>query len=694
MPTPTLGRVILAGIGLSLFAPALAETPRVLDDVLYGEALHASNRQQMLVAISRLLNARRSAEGVAMPPDQALKLAHLATKYGLYEEARSVLSTIPSSTESLGPRNLAWYELARVDFDRGRAHEALDALEQIRGGTPSELQPDRTLLLGQVLLALGRDQEAVDALDRWQGPSHQAPYASYNLGVAQLRAGHTRAGLRSLERAGKAGGDTADLLALKDRANLSLGYALAEQGKLDRARKHLDRVRADGPYGNAALLAAGWVEFERGRPDAALGPWLRLHERAKSDPAVQEVLLTVPSVQMELDQLSGAAQSFESAVGAYHRQIEELRSASETLAAGAGLELLLNWNTDRDPMGEESAGRASVASQARSMGDILAGGSYQAMARDYEQLASLEDSLLQWLDSVDALNEILEGRLPPHPKSLPNADPARSAPTGGDVQRARRQRPLEPDEPHLSEAMPRESWTQSPQGAVPGSLMPPPLSKRELPELELPPEAPVEPFPDSEIVWLPGDPEDVGLPGSGGDVLPEATEFLDPDLGGVAFLPGQSEWNPRNDASQSLPHPPFPFEAPADSKAAKARPPTPPGRGPDEALSEARDDGPRMPGSMADLGLAIEGARERTDALRRRLDSAGPDRSDLKARLDALRARIEALGPWVDRIMAMHEAYVRDVALAELERRKLRLEEYLERAELDLARTYDRASER
>ena len=86
-------------------------------------------------------------------------------------------------------------------------------------------------------------------------------------------------------------------LALRDKANLSLGYVYLQQNAFDRARNYLQQVRLNSPYSNRALLAMGWIAQQQGRSDEALAPWTELRNRNVTDPAVQESLLAVDLVQ-------------------------------------------------------------------------------------------------------------------------------------------------------------------------------------------------------------------------------------------------------------------------------------------------------------------------------------------------------------------------------------------------------------
>ena len=58
--------------------------------------------------------------------------------------------------------------------------------------------------------------------------------------------------------------------ALRDRANLALGFAYLQANQPDKARVPLERVRLNGAYSNKALLGLGWADAALGDYQAAL----------------------------------------------------------------------------------------------------------------------------------------------------------------------------------------------------------------------------------------------------------------------------------------------------------------------------------------------------------------------------------------------------------------------------------------
>ena len=165
------------------------------------------------------------------------------------------------------------------------------------------------MLLAEIMMRQGRYDDAIAALRAWHGPRDWTAYAEFNLGVALVRAGPPS---RS-DPASRPGGPDRDtsseeLLALRDKANLALGFALLQAQRAADARPFLERVRLEGPYSSKALLGVGWADSALGDFKRALVPWLTLTKRNLLDSAVQESYLTVPYAYNQLGATGQAAE--------------------------------------------------------------------------------------------------------------------------------------------------------------------------------------------------------------------------------------------------------------------------------------------------------------------------------------------------------------------------------------------------
>src|SRR2546430_10943713 len=110
----------------------------------------------------------------------------------------------------------------------------------------------------------GRYDEAIRLLSSLRRGQIWSAYARFNLGVALVRNGRLDDADPFLSAVGTMFAATAELAALRDRANLALGFAYLQANQPARARAPLARVRLNGPYSNKALLGFGWAEAALG----------------------------------------------------------------------------------------------------------------------------------------------------------------------------------------------------------------------------------------------------------------------------------------------------------------------------------------------------------------------------------------------------------------------------------------------
>jgi hypothetical protein len=97
--------------------------------------------------------------------------------------------------------------------------------------------------------------------------------------------------------------------------------------------------------------------------------------------------------------------------------------------------------------------------------------------------------------------------------------------------------------------------------------------------------------------------------------------------------------------------------------------------------------------ALRELAAALNNATERMAGLNGSFD---PDAgiAGLEERIAALRARILKLRARIANAIVLYENYTRAMALDELDRRQLLLEDLLQQASLELAKTYDQSSDR
>jgi tetratricopeptide (TPR) repeat protein len=403
---------------LAALAPALAgadDPPeRTVQDLAYGEVLFAYFQDDHFTALTRLLAGLERNELPHHARDADLMLGALYLSYGQHRIAGEVFEQVLAQSVDPVLHDRAWFFLAKIWYQRGYLAEASAALARIQGALPEAFEPERVLLQAEVLMAEERFAEALAVLAAWDRPDPEwQGYIQYNIGVSLVRLGDVAGGARVLAEVGQiaANATTSEaLLALRDKANVALGYAWLQAGRPVEAKPALQRVRLSGPYSNKALLGVGWADAEQQNFRAALAPWVELGDRDLLDSAVQESLLAVPYAFAQLNADGQAADHYQSAIAAFSAEIGRIDGAIASVQAGT---LLGDWFAAQDTTGSGwyfELGQIPQSTESRYLVELLATNSFQEGVKNYRDLTAMSAGLDAWEESLAAFDDILATR--------------------------------------------------------------------------------------------------------------------------------------------------------------------------------------------------------------------------------------------------------------------------------------------
>ena len=361
--------------------------------------------------------------------DAELIAGSLYLQEGMHNEAGEIFERLLTANVSSGVRNRAWLYLAQVWYARGYFDKAEEALRKVNGRMSPDYESQKELLLANVLMHQGRYDEAITMLSGWRGPPVWSAYARFNLGVALVRSNRLADADPFLSSVGNMLATTPELAALRDRANLALGFAYLQANQPERARPALERVRLNGPYSNKALLGTGWADAALGDYQGALTPWMELRSRDVLDAAVQESYLAVPYAFMKLNANAQSAEYYEGAVTSFDAESGRLDAAiahiqqgdmlREVLASGpahtaADTPVLHGWFRDVKNLPRTAEAPYLYA--------VLAGHDFQEGVKNYRDLVYLDSTLERWGDSMDAYQDMIETREHAYAERLPKVD--------------------------------------------------------------------------------------------------------------------------------------------------------------------------------------------------------------------------------------------------------------------------------
>jgi hypothetical protein len=393
-----------------------------ISDLHYGDVLFNFYAGNEFEALTRLNAYEQWGRMPNHKVDAALLAGGLYLSMGLHNEAGERFSRLLTPDIPVSVRNRAWFYLAKVWYLRGYMDRSESALARITGALAANLEAERQHLLVNVLMRQERYQEAAAALRAWSGPQDWMAFARFNLGVALARQDRLAEADPILTVVGTLETDSAELLALKDKANLALGYAWLQASDPKTARVALSRVRLQGPYATRALLGMGWAESALGDQRAALSPWLELHDRNLLDAAVQESYLAVPFAYGKLGANAQASQYYESAVKDFATEETLIDQAVVNIGEGHLLADLLSGDKQGQPGWYWQLKKLPDGPQSRYLYALLADNDFQEGLKNYRDLAIFDGTLEKWNENMDAYAAMIDTRERAYAQRVPQAD--------------------------------------------------------------------------------------------------------------------------------------------------------------------------------------------------------------------------------------------------------------------------------
>jgi len=389
---------------------AVSVKPQQVLDLHYGEVLFHFYQEDYFTAISHLMVARQQNLLQHHRDESELLLGGLQLSYGMPDQAERRFDRLLDRNTDADLRNRIWYYLTKISYQRGHYRRALGKLQKIEKPDDKSIGTELAVLNANLHMALGKNGEAAEVLENTSAPDGWEEYLRINRGIALLRAGELEEGRKTLDKLGKVDADSEELRALRDRANLGLGYELLRASDAEQAREYLNRVRLQGPFIQAALLGAGWADAERGDYEQALTPWLALLELASYEAPVQEAHLAVPYAFAQLGDSKRAIYFYERAIGYFDEEQQQLDAAIQGTRSGELLSLLSQTDTGISGGWMHDTPTLEGVPSGRYLVDILSSHSFQEPLKDYRDLGYLQQLLNEWLENIDLYYDMVDAR--------------------------------------------------------------------------------------------------------------------------------------------------------------------------------------------------------------------------------------------------------------------------------------------
>jgi tetratricopeptide (TPR) repeat protein len=439
----------LPAVAADVYRPGSAEDPRVRA----SEYLGRDSRHLSAIVELRLLDP--AGEPQRMPELYRQQLADNYLAFGMRDRAQTIYRQLERSAEDRVVIGRAQLQIAEFEYTRGYWAEARATLYRMRESLPTELVEDWQDLLARVLMAEKRYGDAAEVLTDLDNSERQSAYTRYNLAVALINDGRAPQGLTVLDRVGRLVPADVEELALRDRANLSLGWHFLQGQQGGTAKPPLERVRLEGPFSNRALLGLGWAELapqgervgkalvgDEPQTDAspfttfstlgvllrpgfveedifkraglrsfrlskaseeeeealakALVPWVELISRDPMDTAVQEAWLAIPFTLDRLGAYTQALEYYEKAIAVLEEAQTRMQAAKVSIRQGRMVETIVRREIESEAGWRWKLLDLPDAPETYFLQHILAEHRFQEALKNYRDTRMMQRSLESW----------------------------------------------------------------------------------------------------------------------------------------------------------------------------------------------------------------------------------------------------------------------------------------------------------
>lgn len=401
-------------------ASASTLAPTEVRDLPYGHALYYFFQEKYFSSATELLVDLEKHRLPHHNDEAQLLLGGMYLSYGLFSEAEKIFETLLNKLTPTDVANRAWFYLGQIYYQREQLDAALRALDHIKGALPGDFEPQKALLLANIQMRHEQYKEAIDTLSPIKDDSIWSSYAHYNLGIAYIKAKQVDKGKQHLTLLARLPNTSDEVNALKDKANLALGFAALTTENWDDARAAFRRMRLQGPASNAGLYGIGRAYFSLKNYHEALVYWTELANRNTRGAAVFEAQLSVPQAYGLLELYPQALDAFERAIASFQEattqldaSIAEIRRVDifENMSKqDVASELDWFWQPDKLP---DNLRQHYIT-------ELYASHEFNEALHSYRDLLFYRSHLQRWLGNMDSFDMMLATRSKAFAERLPN----------------------------------------------------------------------------------------------------------------------------------------------------------------------------------------------------------------------------------------------------------------------------------
>ncbi len=388
-------------------------------DLYFGETLYHFYQKKYFTAISNLLVAQKKHPIKSQENDPELLLGGLYLSYNMNKPAAQIFNQLAKKETDKSINSSAWYYLARMAYEKNNLKQAQQAANKVTHKLPSRYNDEFQHLRGNILLKGEKYDKAIKVLENFSGATEWSNYAKFNLATALIKTNKQKQGMALLNEVASIETRDEEQVALRDKANLALGYSALRDKQYDSATAYFKQIRLVGSQSNKALLGIGWAYHKEGKLKRSLVPWIELKDRASKDASVQEALLTIPYALEGLNAKQQALSYYNTAINSYNSELTSINKVIKAVKSGefiGALRAVHRHQKDENHLHYTSLPNSIATPYLQ---ELIAEQNFQSILKTYRDLIYMQNILEHWDNQIPSYQLMLSERKKAYYSRLP-----------------------------------------------------------------------------------------------------------------------------------------------------------------------------------------------------------------------------------------------------------------------------------
>lgn len=377
-----------------------------VQDLRYGVALFHYFQKDYMPALTELLIAEKLGGIQGHGDNPEIMKGGFTLAYGMERYASLIFERVLQTSSSPSAQSAAWFYIAKVRYLRRDYEGAKLAMANMLRGDYSGLGEEPVAFRINIAIQQGDVLLAERILKREKPKGDWLPYINFNIGSALARQNNFAAAVAYLTLLDEDDYDSAEHIALRDKAMTAAGYSLLLDQRYDDALKTFSVVKLNSYLSSRALLGYGWAAVEKEDYEEALKAWDYLRQQTLADANSQEAMIAVPYAYEKLGAEGLALERFQEAEKAYLKEIRVIDRVIDTLE-GDKLLAALNIHRSQGVDWLNYARENQLSPQLTYLISLFSQEEFQGVVQELRDLLALQENNRAWQAKSQFYSEML-----------------------------------------------------------------------------------------------------------------------------------------------------------------------------------------------------------------------------------------------------------------------------------------------